>query len=107
MTALITPAKARAYVNHSRWIAECPMECGCARVLQRQETMFHCSECGALTQVEWPANADEIWEALQERPLPRTRNWFPEEHHLALKCGAPHGQTPKELREEQRENEGG
>ena len=107
MTALITPPKARAYVNHDRWIAECPYECGSARVLERSETMFLCTECKSVSQVEWPADPDGIWEALQERRLPRTRNWFPEEHPLALKCNLPHGQTPKELRDEQAENEGG
>lgn len=105
MTHLIASGKARAYVNHSRWIAECPFECGSARALEKGETFFQCSECLSISPVEWPADPDGIWEALAERRLPRTRNWFPPGHTLAVKCGLPHGQSPADLRNEQKENE--
>lgn len=106
MTALILPPRARAYVNHGRWIAECPYECGSALQLFGREGVMRCTECHSISPIEWPDDADDIWEALEERRLPRTRNWFPEGHHLALKSGQPHGQSAKELRDEQRENEG-
>lgn len=106
MTALISN-KARAYVNHGRWIAECPYECGSAVVLQPGEAAFHCSECLSISPVEWPLNAQDIWDALAERRLPRTRNWFPPSHDLALRAGLPHGQTPDELRTEQKDHEEG
>lgn len=102
---LLTPAKARAYVNHGRWIADCPCECGSALSLEPKQTAYHCPECEWIGQVEWPDNADEIWEVLQERHVPRTRNWFPDNHFIALRTGSPHGQTVKELMQETAENE--
>lgn len=103
---LIKPAQARAYVNHGRWIAECPNQCGSARKLEPNEVSFMCSECHVICGIEWPGDADEIWEALQERQFPRTKNWFPSGHDLALRAGLPHGQTPADLRQEQKDHEG-
>lgn len=100
MTALITPAKARAYVNFGRWVADCPIECGCALELRPGQLTFACVECKTITLLEWPDDPDGIWEALLERPAPKTRNWFPEGHELALRSGSPHGQTVQELRDE-------
>lgn len=107
MTALIKPAQARAYVNFSRWVADCPMECGGALELAPGMLLFACPECKTMSEIEWPPNADEIWEVLQERKVPRTRNWFPSGHVIALKGGYPHGQTPAQLRDETAENEVG
>lgn len=104
---LITPAQARAYVNHGRWIADCPLECGSALQLQPKQPTYHCPECQWVGGVEWPDSADEILETLNLRQVPRTRNWYPAGHFLALRQGAPHGQTVKELIAEQEENEGG
>lgn len=106
MTRIIT-GMARAYVNYGRWVADCPVDCGCALALQPGQTIFACQECQTVTQIDWPSNPDEIWEALAERPAPRTRNWFPEGHDLALRANLPHGQTPKELRDETAEHLGG
>lgn len=105
MTALITN-NARAYVNHDRWIADCPFECGSARQLQPGEHMYQCAECLAICTVDWPDNADEIWEVLAERRAPRFRNWFPAGHDLAVRAGVPHGQTVAQLREETKDNQG-
>lgn len=58
-----------------------------------------------VTGVEWPADADGIWEALLERPVPVTRNWYPPSHVEAVKLGLPHGQNAADLRAEQREYE--
>lgn len=91
---------ARAYVNFGRWIADCPHNCGSALQLKSGQGVYQCVECGVLSEVEWPANPDEIWSALEERRAPKNRNWFPSGHVLALKAGAPHGQTVTELREE-------
>lgn len=96
--------KARAYVNFGRWIADCPMDCGSAMQLTERQGMYQCVECGFATDVEWPGNADEIWEALADRPAKRNRNWFPPEHSLALRSFSPHGQTPAELRQETEDN---
>lgn len=99
-------ATARAYVNHSRWISECPNGCGCALQLEPRQTTFHCSECLAILPVDWPPDAQEIWDALMERPVPRTRNWFPAGHDLAVRANCPHGQTVAQLREETAEHMG-
>lgn len=104
MATLITN-KARAYVNFGRWIADCPVNCGSALQLQPGQSMFHCPECTFITEVEWPDNADEIWEALNDRYAKRNRNWFPSDHELALRSGSPHGQTVAELRAETEENQ--
>lgn len=96
--------KARAYVNFGRWIADCPMNCGSAMQLSSGQGMFHCSECTFMTEVEWPSNPDEIWQALLERPAKKNRNWFPSNHELAVRSNNPHGQTPQELRDETEEN---
>lgn len=71
--------------------------------LEPKQTVFHCVECKHVANIDWPANADELWSALEARPAPRNRNWFPSGHHLALRAGLPHGQTPEELKDETRE----
>ena len=106
MTNLVTTS-ARAYVNFSRWVADCPMGCGNATALESNQATFFCAPsggCGHIGEVDWPSDGPEIWEALMERPMPKTRNWFPHNHDLALKSGCPHGQTPTQLRDETREN---
>lgn len=102
---LITPPQARAYVNHGRWVADCPVGCGGALSLNWGEVNFYCPECHTITPVEWPPNVDEIMEELEKRVNPRTRNWFPKDHEVAVRGSIPHGQTVEELREEREENE--
>lgn len=104
---LLRPARALAYVNHGRWIADCPAECGNAMRLDPRQGVFACQECYTMSEVEWPEDAERIWEALLGRRLARNRNWFPVGHPLALRCGLPQGQSAKQLLDEQRENEDG
>lgn len=92
--------RARAYVNHGRWVADCPIGCGCALELQPGQMLFPCPECKTISETDWPENADEIWDALQKRIMPRTRNWYPSGHEVALRGGIAHGQTVKELEDE-------
>lgn len=99
--------RARAYINFGRWVAECPYQCGSALRLDPHQAMFHCKECGSMAEIEWPAEADAIWAALAKRRAPKNRNWFPDGHQLALRSGAPHGQSVAELEEETRAFEGG
>lgn len=95
-----------AYVNHGRWVADCSRKgCAGAEALRARETAFHCSNCHQLDNVEWPSDAQEIWDVLQDRHVPQTRNWFPLGHPLALRSGCEHGQSVEELRQEQRDNE--
>jgi hypothetical protein len=95
---------ARAYLNWGRWVAECPVQCGSAKTLDPREVMFRCTECLTVVTIDWPDNAQDIWDVLLERPAPKFRNWFPAGHELAIRSGCPHGQTPAELREETREH---
>ena len=71
------------------------------------QAMYHCVECGHMCEVEWPPNADEIWEVLSERPAPKNRNWYPSGHPVALRANLPHGQSVQELRDEAAEMLGG
>lgn len=101
---IVIPNLARAYVNYGRWIAECPSSDGGALELDPHQGMFNCPECKALMPIEWPYDADAIWNELEKRPAARNRNWFPSGHDLALRSGRPHGQTIDELREEAEAN---
>jgi hypothetical protein len=123
---MTTTAPARAYVNHGRWVADCPRPyCGGAEQLhdtERREACwvelhdqdqpghersvyFHCRNCDLITSVDWPADAARIRAALMERPVPQTRNWFPADHPLAVNSRSPHGQSVDDLAAEQRKYE--
>jgi hypothetical protein len=96
--------RARAYVNHGRWIADCCREhCASAEALLPGQPVFHCSNCLQVAEVDWPACAGEITSVLERRPVPQTRNWFPAGHELALRSGCPHGQSVADLEAENRE----
>lgn len=109
MAQLITAARARARVNHGRWIADCPRPyCNNAIRLTAGQAVFHCEGeggCRMIAEIEWPADADGIWEALEERPVPATRNWYPPGYVEAVKLSLPHGQTVAQLRAETSEYE--
>lgn len=103
---LVATNTAIAYINFARWVANCPRDCGNAWELKPGENMVQCGECGNICPVQWPPFADDLWEALQERPLPRTRNWFPAGHPLAIASQSTHGETADELRRETRMHTG-
>ena len=66
-----------AYVNHGRWVVDCPEPyCGGAGLA---ETVLVCENCKRVTQVVWPTNRTDIDRALVPRPVPQTRNWTPGE----------------------------
>jgi hypothetical protein len=103
---------ARAYVYAGEWVADCPAKCGNVELLtikddrdrsragvagERKNTYF-CSYCkNVATSIHWPDNATEIMEVLDRRPVPHTRNWYPEGHITALSFGIDDGQTIEEL----------
>ena len=104
---LIT-SSVQAYVNYGRWVADCGRKfCANAMALQPGQQVFVCGGaegCGFSASIIWPPDANEIWNVLQERPVKSTRNWIPIGHPYA-DAGYPAGQTPAQLREEQKEME--
>lgn len=73
-----------AYVNHGRWVADCPSGCGGAMLLD-PEIPFMCGECfnveldGRWRQIEWPKERAAIEAVLERRRLGINRNWNPGE----------------------------
>jgi hypothetical protein len=90
-----------AYINHGRWIAECP-DCNGAQVAS-EELRFWCVSCGnasvlfAWKEVVMPKSKKSIEGVLLDRPTARpdkavTRNWKPGESVKDLKKeNAAHG----------------
>jgi hypothetical protein len=102
--SLTDRARARAYVNHGRVVADCPRGgCASAEALTPGQGTFYCTACQHVASVEWPDGLAEIVAALEARPALATRNWFPAGHELALRAGCPHGQSAAELDAETRE----
>lgn len=98
--------RAYAYVNHGRWVANCPRRhCANAEALAPKQATFHCSNCKLLAEVAWPTDPDAITEALVCRPVPQTRNWAPAGHRQAVAAGAPDGQSVADLVAETHEYE--
>lgn len=110
-------AKARAYVYSGDWVADCPRGCGgvehlYARANPRnpasprtvQLPTFGCSYCGMTAPIDWPPNLAEILTVLMLRPVPHTRNWYPQDHDVAVRFRIPHGQSVDDLRAENREH---
>ncbi|HEV2778540.1 MAG TPA: hypothetical protein VGX25_03995 [Actinophytocola sp.] len=106
MATTVVTAAARAYVNHGRWLADCPRpHCGNAMLLQFQprQELFHCGGlggCQLVTPVDWPIDAEAITAVLALRPVPVTRNWAPAGHRQSVTTGTPDGQTVIDLLEE-------
>lgn len=106
---------ARAYVYAGDWVADCP-RAGCANVehLYRQSRrggprdvqlgFYRCSYCGMESDISWPDSMHDILAVLVRRPIPDTRNWYPTDHPVALKFGLPHGQSVRDLAEENEEH---
>ena len=75
-----------ARVNHGRWIADCPAQCGGALVVTENPALFICVECGSPENggnwyaVVFPADKLAIENVLLKRPASRpdhapSRNW--------------------------------
>ncbi len=80
-----------AYVNHGRWVADCPSGCGGAMLLD-VDMPFMCGECfnaelgGQWRRVEWPNDRLKIEFYLERRVLAHTANWRPQETIEMLKA---------------------
>lgn len=106
---------ARAYMYAGDWVADCPRE-GCANVeflytaarINGPKTIrkpfYQCSYCGAQAEIDWPRREHEIMAVLSKRPIPGTRNWYPRDHEMAIRFRIPHGQSIKELEDENEEH---
>ena len=84
-----------AYVNHGRWVADCPQPgCTGAMMVTEQQPM-HCGnrDCGGGPwTVAFPAERQQIEVLLLLRPVDRNRNWRPGESLAALRAeNAEHG----------------
>lgn len=72
-----------AYVNHGRWVVDCP-DCRNAQLACRTDRRFMCNECGNIAigrlwrPVEWPDDAERIAGLLENRPR-QYQNWNPAE----------------------------
>lgn len=112
----MTPAVARAYVNHGRWIIEC--QCGNAVEAVREPLWTHQAKigqkkwkcappegfgaggfCGSAYSVLWP-DVERTEAILTLRPDPRNRNWWPGEsfkqlvgENLEHGCNVPEGEA--------------
>lgn len=75
----------QAYINHGRWIAECP-DCNGAQIVSEEERRFWCLGCGnasvnfAWRHVRMPKNRAAIEAVLVMRPAAQSdkainRNW--------------------------------
>lgn len=92
--------RAEAYVNWSRWVADCPYGCGSAELVLPGHTEMHCSFCGKDSGLAFPRNAMEIYVTLLERTRAEHRNWYPDGHPVGTAAGAPCGQSCDDLRAE-------
>ncbi len=66
-----------AYVNHNRWVADCPY-CGAGIGLLPEVSPVTCLECGESYTVTWPKDREAIEEVLTCRPR-KSRHWLPHE----------------------------
>ncbi len=80
----------RVYVNHGRWIAECP-GCRGAQYASRTDRRFYCVDClnawnaGAWARTLWPDDASlAVIEDLLCRRHVENRHWLPSESLAAL-----------------------
>jgi hypothetical protein len=91
-----------AYVNHGRWVVDCPFGCGSAQMASRSDRRFFCVECGhrgdgRWLPVVWPSDLEvqTVEAVLDARPDMATRNWRPGEPIDALVAeNAGHGLAP-------------
>lgn len=117
------PPVARAYVYNGEWVADCPRpglepgKPGCANVeflyqasrmngpRDLERTFYLCSYCGMQSHIAWPRRRVDILRVLMLRPVPNNRNWYPADHPVAVKFRLPHGQSVRELMDENEAHE--
>lgn len=104
---LLTTVRAQVYVNHGRWVVNCTRPgCAGAETVRARQAAGVCVNCRQYLYIVWPDDPDGIWDALDARPVPQTRNWYPAGHPLAVRFGLPHGQSVADLHAETAEHMG-
>lgn len=90
-TDILSSPVAEAYVNHGRWMVNCPFGCRSAQHASRGDHRFFCIECdsggtSSWVRVNWPDEAElaAIEAALGVRPQIPTRNWLTPNMRAAL-----------------------
>ena len=73
-----------AYVNHGRWVWDCPTpRCGGAQVTSPKDPRAFCVECfnagDGWWPVDWPDERTTIERILNKRPAATQQNWWPTE----------------------------
>jgi len=66
-----------AYVNHGRWLANCPHCNGGIPCYQDRSGV--CPDCGHVYRVGWPDERKAIEAVLELRHLAANQNWLPHE----------------------------
>lgn len=83
---------ALAYVNHGRWVCDCPA-CNAGWLVRPEapQSLFDAKgrpyercRCGTPIAVQFPAEKAAIDAALAERRLDVNRNWYPHETVIDL-----------------------
>jgi hypothetical protein len=83
----------RAYINHGRWVVDCPT-CNGAGLTSRTMKVSCCFDCGSVyTKIRFPRNAKKIEHVLLKRPDVASRNWTTETIKELLKENHDHGVT--------------
>lgn len=97
--------KALAYLNHARWVADCPADgCTDAREVYQQgvrRTEDVCARGHHFQMVMPPPQVEaQIVGVLSRRPVDADRSWYPSGHRRALLQGFPTGQSIADLEAE-------
>ena len=75
-----TDGTVNAYINHGRWVADCP-DCSGAELVNKTERKFWCESChntfnnGKCRRVIFPRNWNAIEKVILARPNLKNRNW--------------------------------
>lgn len=90
------------YVNYGRVIVDCPSGCGNAFMVPMGTSSMTCkgkndTGCGADFALVIPDNLSEIITELNHRPNSANRNWYPDNHPVAIRGNIPMGQSVTDL----------
>lgn len=70
---------ANAYVNHGRWVIDCP---NCNGGIRADADEVVCRDCGHSYKVRFPGDREQAQRILSHRPV-ENQNWLPDTETLA------------------------